>query len=98
MCIALTGSRDGMTGAVETGNRYHRDGCPYLSRSKIAIKRKDPGLSVRANSAGTSPMPFLGHIVANQKTPEELEEVIEEWLRGDYLKNPHVTVVLLQHN
>lgn len=26
---------------TRTGAKYHRDGCQYLSRSKIAIKRKD---------------------------------------------------------
>src|SRR4029453_17507396 len=41
-------------------------------------------------------MPFIGRIRARQKTSEELAEEITGRLKGDYLKNPIVKVVVKQ--
>lgn len=48
----------------------------------------------RVSSAGTIHLTFLGRVVAAGKTPDELGELITEGLRGRYLKNPKVTVIV----
>jgi len=62
------------------------DNAPELSRS------------FRVTAAGTFLMPYLGRVTAVQKTPEELALFITEGLRGDYLKDPKVTVVVKEYN
>jgi len=52
----------------------------------------------RVSAAGTFLMPYLGRIVAQQKTTEELAKLIADGLRGRYLKQPQVTVVVRQYN
>lgn len=62
------------------------DNAPELSRS------------FRVTAAGTFLMPYIGRITAAQKTPEELAQFITEGLRGDYLKDPKVTVAVKEYN
>lgn len=62
------------------------DNAPELSRS------------FRVTAAGTFLMPYLGRITAAQKTPEELAQLITDGLRGDYLKDPKVTVAVKEYN
>lgn len=52
----------------------------------------------RVTAAGTFLMPYLGRMTAAQKTPEELAQLITEGLRGDYLKDPKVTVAVKEYN
>jgi polysaccharide export outer membrane protein len=52
----------------------------------------------RVTAAGTFLMPYLGRMTAAQKTPEELALLITEGLRGDYLKDPKVTVAVKEYN
>ncbi len=54
--------------------------------------------SIRVNASGTFLMPYLGRITAVQKTPEELAQYIADRLRGDYLKDPRVTVAVKEYN
>ncbi|MFN7948486.1 MAG: polysaccharide biosynthesis/export family protein [Blastocatellia bacterium] len=67
----------------------------------IEIKIEDaPELSVsrRVAANGTFLMNFLGRVTAQGRTPEELEKIIADGLRGRYLKNPQVSVVVTQYN
>src|SRR5215470_3201133 len=67
----------------------------------IEIKVDDaPELSqtVRVTAAGTFLMPYLGRVTAAQKTPEELAEFMAGRLRGRYLKDPKVYVVVKEYN
>src|SRR5215470_3560383 len=67
----------------------------------IEIKVEDaPELSqtVRVTAAGTFLMPYLGRVTAVQKTPEELAEFVAGRLRGRYLKDPKVSVVVKEYN
>jgi polysaccharide biosynthesis/export protein len=50
----------------------------------------------RVNSDGTILMPVIGRIRAQQKTSEELSDVIAASLKGSYLKNPIVKVAIKQ--
>jgi polysaccharide biosynthesis/export protein len=61
---------------------------------------KAPELSGTWNlsAKGTFLMPYVGRVVALNKTPEELAAFIADRLRGDYLKNPRVKVAVKQYN
>jgi polysaccharide export outer membrane protein len=54
--------------------------------------------SIRVTAAGTFLMPVLGRMKAQGKTPEGLAEEIADKLRGDYLKDPKVSVVIKEYN
>ncbi|HVG20767.1 MAG TPA: polysaccharide biosynthesis/export family protein [Blastocatellia bacterium] len=62
------------------------DDAPELSRT------------FRVSGDGTISVPFLGGVVAQQKTPNELAAIIADRLRGDYLQSPQVSVTVLQIN
>jgi len=49
-------------------------------------------------SDGTIPMEYLRTITVSGKTCQELEKTIADGLRGRYLRDPHVTVTVLQSN
>ena len=70
-------------------------------RDVIEVQVEDaPEISGTFNvsAAGTFLMPYLGRIVARQKTQEELAKLIADGLRGRYLKDPRVNVVVKQYN
>jgi polysaccharide biosynthesis/export protein len=52
----------------------------------------------RVGSDGNITMPFLGRVAAQQKTPDELSQLIADRLRGDYLQDPQVSIAVLQIN
>jgi polysaccharide export outer membrane protein len=52
----------------------------------------------RITAAGTFLMPYLGRITAQDKTTEELAKLIADGLRGRYLNDPIVTVVVKEYN
>src|SRR5262249_36895216 len=54
--------------------------------------------TVRVNASGIIPMGFLGQLKAAGKTPEELQKQIADGLRGEYLTDPQVSVVVVQYN
>jgi polysaccharide export outer membrane protein len=54
--------------------------------------------SIRVTAAGTFLMPILGRMKAQGKTPEALGLEIADKLRGDYLKDPKVNVVVREYN
>jgi len=70
-------------------------------RDVIEIRVEDaPELSftIPVNADGTFLMSYLGRITAQDKTPEALSREIADGLRGRYLKNPQVLVVVKQFN
>jgi protein involved in polysaccharide export with SLBB domain len=52
---------------------------------------------VRLTDLGTVPFPFLGEVRANGRTVAELEQLILESLKGDYLIDPRVTVRVTEY-
>src|SRR5262245_10121943 len=54
--------------------------------------------SFRVSTSGDVIMGYLGRVNANQKTTEELAQLIGAGLRGRYLKNPRVSVIVTQIN
>lgn len=58
----------------------------------------DVSKTYRVTAAGTFLMSYAGRISAAKKTTEELAQLIAEKLRGDYLKDPKVTVAVKEFN
>jgi len=58
----------------------------------------DISKTYRVTAAGTFLMSYAGRITATKKTTEELAQLIADKLRGDYLKDPRVTVVVKEYN
>jgi polysaccharide export outer membrane protein len=52
----------------------------------------------RVTAAGTFLMPYIGRVSAAKKTTEELALLIADGLRGDYLKDPRVSVSVKEFN
>lgn len=67
----------------------------------LELKVEDaPELSgkYRLNSKGEFTMPIVGEIAAKEKTTDEISRTITDKLRGKYLKNPLVTILVAQSN
>lgn len=74
---------------------------PYLigpfDKLKIAVFGiEDLTQEVQADASGRISVPLAGVIEASGKTPFELAEVIRERLQGRYVRNPQVTVNLVE--
>lgn len=52
----------------------------------------------RVTAAGTFLMPYVGRISVAKKTTEEVAQLITDGLKGDYLKDPKVTVSVKEYN
>jgi polysaccharide export outer membrane protein len=52
----------------------------------------------QVTASGTFLMPYLGRVSAAKKTTEELAQLIADGLRGDYLKDPRVSVSVKEFN
>lgn len=68
-------------------------------RDVIEIRVDDAqelSLTTSVNANGTFLMPYLNRMTAVGKTPEELSNEIADRLRGKYLKNPNVLVIVKQ--
>lgn len=67
----------------------------------ISIRVYDePGLSlerVKVADTGNISFPFLGNINVLGKTPKEVEQSITEGLKGPYLIDPNVTILILEY-
>lgn len=71
------------------------------ARDVVEIQiEKAPELSgtFSVSAAGNILMPYLGKVSALRKTPEQLSRMIEDGLRGGYLRNPVVRVTVKQYN
>ena len=67
---------------------------------KITIKvfgEEDLSMDVRLNDTGRLNYPFLGELVVQGLTVAELEQVITRGLRGSYLRDPTVTVLIAEY-
>lgn len=52
---------------------------------------------VRLNDAGTFSYPFIGDVRAKGKTAAEIEQILTQSLKGDYLVDPRVSVSVLKY-
>lgn len=82
-------------GVVISPGRDYRIGPGDVIDIQVNLAPEISTLS-RVNSDGTILMPVIGRIRAQEKTSEELSEVIAASLKGSYLKNPIVKVAIKQ--
>jgi len=71
---------------------------PYDRLSIETYGVDDLARTVQVDAAGRISMPLAGTIDAAGKTPTQLEELIEQRLRGRYIRDPQVTVNLTETN
>jgi polysaccharide export outer membrane protein len=67
---------------------------------RIIIKvfgEEDLSMDVRLNDTGRLNYPFLGELVVQGLTVTELEQLITRGLRGSYLRDPTVTVLIAEY-
>lgn len=67
---------------------------------RIIIKvfgEEDLSMDVRLNDTGRLNYPFLGELVVQGLTVAELEQLITRGLRGSYLRDPTVTVLIAEY-
>lgn len=59
--------------------------------------QSDLTLEARLSNTGVVKYPFLGELPLIGKTTNEVESIIDNGLRHDYLVNPSVSVIVLQY-
>lgn len=60
----------------------------------------EPDLSfeeIRLTDAGTFSYPFIGEVRARGKTAAQIEQLLTEKLRGDYLVDPRISISVLEY-
>jgi polysaccharide export outer membrane protein len=71
---------------------------PYDRVSVDVYGVDDLNRTVQVDGAGRISLPLAGVVDASGKTPAQLESLIEERLRGRYIRDPQVTVNLTETN
>src|SRR3990172_3784293 len=69
----------------------YRIGANDLLAIKV-FEAPELSLPVRVSAGGEITLPLIGVVVAGNLTPRELELVLQELLRRDFIKDPHVSV------
>jgi protein involved in polysaccharide export with SLBB domain len=64
----------------------------------FVLKMPELSREYRVSADGVIELPFIGQIKAEDKTSQELAAVIAKSLKGDYLVDPQVSVVVKQVN
>lgn len=75
------------------GNSHYQIGTGDLIRIQV-YGEDDLTLETRITDAGTINYPFLGALKVIGKTPGQLQKIISDGLRGDYLIDPRVSVTI----
>ncbi|MBL4680765.1 MAG: polysaccharide export protein [Pseudomonadales bacterium] len=63
----------------------------------VVFGELDLSLEVRLSDAGTVSYPFLGELKVNGLTSRDLEHLLTEGLKGDYLVEPRVNVSIKEY-
>jgi polysaccharide biosynthesis/export protein len=64
----------------------------------FVLKAPELSRSYKVNADGTIEMPFVGKVNVHNKTSQELAKLIANGLRGEYLIDPQVSVMVKQVN
>src|SRR5438093_8954414 len=64
----------------------------------FVLKMPELSREYRVSADGAIEMPFIGQIKAENKTSQELAAAIAKSLKGDYLVDPQVSVIVKQVN
>jgi polysaccharide export outer membrane protein len=62
------------------------------------LGESDTQQTFRVDESGTITHPLLGRIKLGGKTVSEAEHIMEDALKGDYILNPNVTILVLEHS
>ena len=85
------------TGIIASADEDYRIG-PRDVIELYVLRVPELSRQYRVNADGMIEMPFLGRIKAQKKTSRELAAAIADGLRGDYLVDPQVFVIVQQIN
>lgn len=85
--------------AIYTGEATAR-GASWIGPNDLleiaVLESPELNRSVRVTSTGLVSLPLLGEIVAAGRTPRELELAVEASLRERYIRDPHVSVQIIE--
>ncbi|OIN07246.1 polysaccharide biosynthesis/export family protein [Oceanisphaera psychrotolerans] len=97
LCILLVWALGaGAVQAQDSGSQYAL-GSGDLIRVSVFGEQDLSFEQIRLNDAGTFSYPFLGSVNAKGKTAKQVENLIINGLRGDYLIDPKVSVSILEY-
>jgi len=92
--LLACGSMSAMAANGSHSGQYRLDAGDKIS---ILVRgEKDLSITVSLNATGVFSYPYLGKINALGKTVMQVEDMIREGLRGDYLLNPYVEVIIAE--
>ena len=77
------------------GHRVHLLG-PFDRVSVDVLGLPDISRQVQLDANGGLALPLAGSIDGNGKTPEQLAQIVEERLRAHYVRDPKVTVTVIE--
>jgi polysaccharide biosynthesis/export protein len=80
---------------LAAGQRPHLIG-PFDQLSVEVFGLPELGRQVRADASGRIALPLAGSIEVAGKTPDQVGELIEQRLRSSYVREPRVTVSVLE--
>lgn len=93
--VILNAQAEQLQGELASGDTTYELSSGDIIRIKVF---GEPDLSVeqvRLTDAGTFSYPFLGEVRAQGKTAVELERILTDALRGDFLVDPRVSISVL---
>jgi polysaccharide export outer membrane protein len=85
------------TGAIAAGDSKYRLASGDVIRITVFGEEDLSFDQIRLNDAGTFSYPFLGEVRANGHTALEIEQLLVDGLKGDYLIDPKVSVTILEY-
>lgn len=83
--------------ALAQGNSQYQLSSGDVIRINVFSEQDLSFDEVRLTDAGTFSYPFIGEIKAQGKTTAQIEQIIINKLKGDYLVDPRVTVSVLAY-
>jgi len=84
------------TNSPSSGGEEYRIGRDDLIEVSV-FEVPDLGTVARVSASGLISVPLMGSIHAAGKTPQEMERLIEEALKKNYVNDPHVTVFIREY-
>ncbi|WP_107853127.1 polysaccharide biosynthesis/export family protein [Oceanimonas marisflavi] len=97
MCLLLAWALAAPHAQAQSSNSAYTLGSGDLIRISVFGEADLSFEQVQLNDAGTFSYPFLGTINARGKTARDVEQLLTNGLRGDYLVDPKVTVSILEY-
>jgi len=102
LAVVTLWAGDGRTGETETADGDNGAQTDYRTGSGDKLRvtvfgHEDLSGEFQVDGAGKIALPLIGDVEAGEKTASELEAAIIAKLRPDYLKNPRVSVEILNY-